>query len=76
MLKHVLRVLALVLVVAVGIAVYLGWPDSARLSVEQVAGRRPAITDPREQMIPTVGIAKPIGWQGAAIADPGRRVEG
>ena len=63
MLKHVLRVLALVLVVAVGIVVYIAWPDRAQLSVDQVAGRRPAITDPREQTIPTIGIAKPVGWK-------------
>ena len=70
MLKHVLRVLALVLVVAIGILAYLTWPDTARLSVDQVAGRRPAITDPREQIIPTVGIARPVGWQGGAMPTP------
>ena len=67
MLKHVLRVAALLLVVAIGIAVYLGWPDRAKLPVDAVSGRRPTITDPRTQVIPTVGVAKAIGWQGGAM---------
>jgi glucose/arabinose dehydrogenase len=70
MVKHVLRVLALVLLVAIGIAVYLGWPDTARLSVDQVAGRQPTITDPRNQLIPTMVVAKGVGWPAGAMPTP------
>jgi glucose/arabinose dehydrogenase len=63
MLKHVLAVLGLVALVAVGIFTYLAWPDKARLDVNAVAGGRPDITAPREQVIPTVGTADPIGWK-------------
>ena len=41
MLKHVLRVAALIAVIAVAVVVYLAWPDTAKLSVDQVAGKAP-----------------------------------
>jgi glucose/arabinose dehydrogenase len=63
MLKHVLAIFGLIALVAVGIFTYIAWPDKARLDVNAVAGGRPDITAPREQVIPTVGIADPIGWK-------------
>ncbi len=63
MLKHVLAIFGLIALVAVGIFTYLAWPDKARLDVNAVAGGRPDITAPREQVIPTVGTADPIGWK-------------
>ncbi|WP_174291520.1 PQQ-dependent sugar dehydrogenase [Sphingomonas bacterium] len=76
MFKYVLRVLALVLVVAVGIAVYLGWPDQAQLPLAAVTGRRPTIGEPRGQIIPTVGVAKAVGWHDGAtpVAAAGLKV--
>ena len=70
MLKHVLRVGALVLVVAIGVAVYLGWPDKAQLSFDAVTGRRPVIAEPRTQVIPTIGVAKVVGWRNGATPTP------
>ncbi len=64
MLKHVLRVLAIVVVIVIGVVVYLAWPDTAKLSVAQVAGARPDITAPRVQTLPTIGVADVVGWQG------------
>ncbi len=66
MLKHVLRVLAIVVVIVIGVVVYLAWPDTAKLSVAQVAGTRPDITAPRVQTLPTVKVADVVGWQGNA----------
>ncbi|KQR84202.1 PQQ-dependent sugar dehydrogenase [Sphingomonas sp. Leaf343] len=66
MLKHVLRVLAIVVVIVIGVVVYLAWPDTAKLSVAQVAGARPDITTPRVQTLPTVKVADVVGWQGNA----------
>ena len=63
MLKHVLAVFGLIALVAIGIFVYLAWPDKAQLDVNAVTGARPDITAPREQVIPTVGTADPIGWK-------------
>ncbi|WP_019517070.1 PQQ-dependent sugar dehydrogenase [Sphingomonas sp. Mn802worker] len=63
MLKHVLAVFGLIALIAVATLIYLAWPDKARLDVNAVAGGRPDITAPREQVIPTVGTADPIGWK-------------
>ena len=60
--KHILRVLALLLVIAIAVFAWFAWPDKARQDVAAVAGARPDITAPREQEIPTVKTAKPIGW--------------
>ena len=60
--KHLLGFLALLILVGVAIVAWLAWPDTARLDVAAVAGQRPAITPPREQVIPTVGTADPVGW--------------
>lgn len=62
MLKHILAVIALLVAVAIAFFIYLAWPDSARLDIAAVAGQRPAISAPREQLIPTVATADPIGW--------------
>ena len=70
MLKHLLRVALLFLVIAIGIGVYLGWPDTARVDIAQVQGTRPLITEPRRQVIPTVKVADVVGWQGGAMPTP------
>ena len=77
MTKHVLRVLALVLLVAIGVVAYLAWPDAAKLDIAQVEGARPIISSPREQTIPTIKVAKVVGWQGGAMPTPaaGLRVQ-
>ena len=64
--KHVLILLAIFVLVGVAVFAWLAWPDRARLSVDQVAGRQPTIQAPREQVIPTVNIAKPVGWTNGA----------
>ncbi|MFE8584456.1 PQQ-dependent sugar dehydrogenase [Sphingomonas sp. NCPPB 2930] len=64
--KHVLIVSGIIVLIGIAIVVWLAWPDTARLSVEQVAGKQPTIGAPREQVIPTVDIAKPVGWANGA----------
>ena len=65
--KHILIVIGLLILVAAGILVWLGWPDKAKVDFADVTGQRPQITEPRRQMIPTVKVAKAVGWpQGAA----------
>jgi glucose/arabinose dehydrogenase len=63
MIRHVLIVIGLVILAAIGGIVYLAWPDTAKLSVAEVAGVRPDITPPRIQTIPTVEIADVVGWR-------------
>ncbi|MGK6322499.1 PQQ-dependent sugar dehydrogenase [Sphingomonas sp. DT-51] len=74
--RHLLAVLGLLLLVAIGVVAYLAWPDSARVDVAAVTGARPTITPPREQMLPTVKTADPIGWKAgeAPTAAAGLRV--
>ncbi|WP_443970639.1 PQQ-dependent sugar dehydrogenase [Sphingobium sp. CR28] len=57
----------LVLVIAV-ILFILTRPDVARLSESDLQGREPKFTEQRRQILPTVKIAKPVGW--AADAAP------
>lgn len=68
--KYVLIFLAAVVVVGAGVVFYLTRPDTARHPVEAVMGTRPDITAPRNQPIPTVRIAKVVGWQGGAKPVP------
>ncbi|WP_326525419.1 PQQ-dependent sugar dehydrogenase [Sphingomonas sp.] len=74
--KHVLIVLAIILVLAGGAFWYLSRPDEARLPVEAVMGPRPEITPPRRQWLPTIGIAKAVGWSAGEkpAAAPGLQV--
>jgi glucose/arabinose dehydrogenase len=64
--KHILIVLGLILLVIAAGIVYLAWPDTAKLPADAVTGKRPQIAAPREQLIPTVDVAKVVGWQGSA----------
>ena len=76
MLKHVLRVLALVIVVGGAIVAYIAWPDTATLPIAAVQGDRPNIAAPRVQTIPTVKVADVVGWPAGTTptAAPGLRV--
>ncbi|WP_188657112.1 PQQ-dependent sugar dehydrogenase [Sphingomonas metalli] len=60
--RHVLAIAAIILLALAGILAWFAWPDTAKLPVEAVAGTRPDITAPRVQTIPTVKVAKVVGW--------------
>lgn len=62
MLKHILRVGGILVLIAIGVVVYLAWPDTARLDISAVQGVRPTITAPRTQVLPTIKIADVVGW--------------
>ena len=68
--KYLLIFLAAVVIVGAGVVFYLTRPDTARHPVEAVMGTRPDITAPRNQPIPTVRIAKVVGWQSGAKPTP------
>ena len=59
----ILIALALVIVVIGGLAVWLTRGDTAELSVQAVAGSDPELTQPRSELVPTVNIAEPVGWE-------------
>jgi glucose/arabinose dehydrogenase len=69
-LRHLLIILVLVILLA-----FLGWmwisqPDRARLSVEDVSGSRPQLSDVRDQFYPTMRVAPAIGWANGGKPTP------
>jgi len=70
--KHVIRLGLIVLVAGAAVFAWLAWPDTARLPFAAVQGARPTISEPRRQVIPTVGVAKVVGWQGGAQPTPAK----
>ncbi|WP_242097212.1 MULTISPECIES: sorbosone dehydrogenase family protein [unclassified Sphingomonas] len=68
--KHILIVLGLILVVIVAVVAYLAWPDTARLPITAVEGKRPTISEPRIQTIPTMAVADAVGWRNGAMPVP------
>ena len=75
--KHILIVLGLIVLVIIAGVTYVGWPDTAQLPADQVTGRRPTISDPRIQTIPTVKVADVVGWRDGAtpVAAAGLKVQ-
>jgi glucose/arabinose dehydrogenase len=66
-----LLVLSTIIIVVVGgLAWYVLRGNPAELSVEAVSGTRPQITAPRQEAIPTVRIAKVVGWAEGAMPTP------
>lgn len=63
MLKHILRVLLLLIVIAALAVWWLMQPDRARLSNAELTGRVPTMSSPRDQIIPTVNVAEAVGWR-------------
>ncbi len=61
-----LVLLAIVAAIVGALWFAFGRTDVAKLSVEAVSGPKPKITDPRKQTIPTIKIAKAVGWQNGA----------
>jgi glucose/arabinose dehydrogenase len=66
-LKKIGIALVVVLILLAGFAWWVMRGDPAQLSLEEVSGTDPVISEPRPQMIPTVGVAKPIGWAPDAV---------
>jgi glucose/arabinose dehydrogenase len=63
--KRLLVLLVALIVVGGGVLFYLSRPDKAQLSEQAVTGRVPQLSTTRTQTLPTVGIAKPVGWNGS-----------
>ena len=60
---NILVALLLAAVVGGGIGWWLFAPDNAQVPFAQTTGPHPALTDPRPQIFPTIGIASPVGWK-------------
>jgi glucose/arabinose dehydrogenase len=68
--KYILMAAAALVLVSGGTLFYLSRPDVAQLSDAELEGREPKFTTPRQQSIPTVVIAKPVGWGEKAAPVP------
>ncbi|WP_347302816.1 sorbosone dehydrogenase family protein [Croceibacterium sp. TMG7-5b_MA50] len=64
-----LAVLIVILLLG-ALAWWLTRGDRAELPLDQVTGTDPVIAQPDAQTFPTVGVAKPIGWDGNAAPTP------
>ena len=62
----ILVMLGLLVLLGGGFWYVFGRADVAKLPVEAVSGAKPKITDPRIQTLPTIKIAKVVGWQDGA----------
>lgn len=60
--KKILIALLVVLLVLAGAGWWLSQGDAAELSMDEVSGIDPTLDDPKPETVPTVAIAKPIGW--------------
>ena len=68
--KHVLIVFGLLVLVAMAFLAWLAWPDRARVPFAAVTGVHPRLSSPREQTIPTVNVAKAVGWPAGVMPTP------
>jgi len=66
MLRRILIVLVILALAAVALWFWISQPDKARLSEAAVSGKAPQLTETRTESVPTVGIAKPVGWANGA----------
>lgn len=61
--KHILIVLAVLILIAGGVVFYLTRPDEAQVDFAAVTGAQPKLVQPRAQVLPTVKVADAIGWK-------------
>ncbi|OYX65611.1 MAG: sorbosone dehydrogenase [Sphingomonadales bacterium 32-64-17] len=75
-LKKILIALVVILVLLAALGWWLLRGDPAELTLEQTTGTDPVLATPDEQTIPTVKVAKPVGWgdDGAPVATEGLTV--
>lgn len=59
--KLIIFILVLLVGAAAAVAI-MARRDNVKLAFDAVVGAKPDITAPRDELIPTVRIAKPIGW--------------
>lgn len=60
--RKLLIALALILLIIAGFAFWIWRGAQAEHTIEELSGKDPVISEPRTETIPSVAIAKPIGW--------------
>ncbi|QZH76165.1 MAG: sorbosone dehydrogenase family protein [Erythrobacter sp.] len=74
-LKKILIALLVLLVVGGAILWWLTRPVPSQYTLEETSGTDPVLAEPDEQLIPTVSIAKPIGWGEDGAPTPAEGLE-
>jgi glucose/arabinose dehydrogenase len=60
--RKLLVALAVFLLVLGGFALWIMRGTPAQKSLDELSGRDPVLVEPKAEQIPSVGIAKPVGW--------------
>lgn len=74
--RKLLVALAVILVLFAGFAFWVWRGTSAEHSLEELSGKDPLLVEPKEESIPSVSIAEPVGWAAneAPVAAKGLQV--
>lgn len=78
--RKILRIALVVLLLLIVLGALAFWwlsrPDVARFSQAELSGRVPVMASQRPESVPTLGVAKAVGWpaNGAPVAAPGLTV--
>ncbi|MBW4331899.1 sorbosone dehydrogenase family protein [Stakelama sp. CBK3Z-3] len=70
--RHFFIISGIILLVLIGVGVWLFQPDIAKHPVNAVAGRVPALSAPQAEVVPTVDIAKAVGWPAGTKPTPAK----
>lgn len=62
LIRKIILALIIILVLLAAVLYWLSRGDTADLTVEEVTGTDPTLQEPNAEAIPTVQIAKPVGW--------------
>jgi glucose/arabinose dehydrogenase len=69
--RHHIRNIAVLLILLAAAGIWWATrPDVATLQITEMQGRGPNIIEPRPQSVPTINVAKVIGWSGTAAPTP------
>lgn len=66
-LRKILLTILVLLIVLAALGYWLTRGDRAELPFEQVTGTDPTLVEPREEAVPTVSIADPVGWSAGEL---------
>tara|TARA_B100000678_G_scaffold95604_1_gene79930 strand:- start:1009 stop:2385 length:1377 start_codon:yes stop_codon:yes gene_type:complete len=70
--RHIAIISCLILLALIGAGIWLFQPDVAEYPVDAVTGRVPKLDAPHNEIVPTVEIAKAVGWSNGQKPTPAK----
>ncbi len=71
--KKILIALPILVVIGALIALYiLATSEKATVDFAKLTGEKPALVDPKETLIPTIGVADAVGWKAGEAPSPAK----